>query len=172
MIKYRQEEYNDHSAIFETNQLAFPEDNEARLVDMLRDSESFVNELSIVAEKDGEVVGHILFTKLTIESPKGDHIVLSLAPIAVKPNFQRQGIGTGLIKEGIKACKLLGYGAIVVFGHPEYYPRFGFSPAREKGLEAPFPAPDEAFMVYEILPGYLDNIQGMVKLAPEFDEFI
>jgi len=74
MIKYRQEEYNDHAAIFETNQLAFPEDNEARLVDMLRDSESFVNELSIVAEKDGEVVGHILFTKLSIESPKGDHI--------------------------------------------------------------------------------------------------
>jgi putative acetyltransferase len=172
MIKYRSEEYKDHAAIFETNQLSFPEDNEARLVDMLRDSESYVNGLSIVAEKDGEVVGHILFTKLTIESSEGDFVALSLAPLAVKPNFQGQGIGSGLIKEGIKKCKSLGYKAIVVVGHPEYYPRFGFSPAREKGLELPFPVPDEAFMVYEIVPGYLDNIHGMVKLPPEFDEFI
>lgn len=117
-------------------------------------------------------MGHILFTKLTITSSEGKFTALSLAPIAVKPNFQRQGIGSGLIKEGIKACKSLGYGAIVVAGHPEYYPRFGFSPAREKGLETSFPVPDEAFMVYEIVPGYLDNIDGMVKLAPEFDEFI
>jgi len=172
MIKYRPEKDKDHSAIFETNLLAFPEDNEARLVDMLRDSESYVNGLSIVAEKEEKVVGHILFTKLTIESSKGDFVALSLAPLAVKPDFQRQGIGSGLVKEGIKACELLGYKAIVVVGHPEYYPRFGFSSAREKGLEAPFPVPDEAFMVYELVPGYLDNIQGMVKLAPEFDEFI
>jgi putative acetyltransferase len=172
MIKYRPEKDNDCTAIFETNELAFPEDNEARLVDMLRESESYVDGLSIVAEKDGEIVGHILFTKLTIASSEGKFTALSLAPIAVKPNFQRQGIGSGLIKEGIKACKSLGYGAIVVVGHPEYYPRFGFSPAREKGLETPFPVPDEAFMVYEIVPGYLDNINGMIKLAPEFDEFI
>jgi putative acetyltransferase len=172
MIKYRPEETKDHAAIFEINQLAFPEDNEARLVDMLRDSESYVNGLSMVAEKDGEIVGHILFTKLTIESSNRDNIALSLAPLAVKPNFQRQGIGAGLIKEGIKACKSLGYGAIVVVGHPEYYPKFGFSPAREKGLGTPFPVPDDAFMVYELVPGYLDNIQGIVKLAPEFDKFL
>jgi putative acetyltransferase len=172
MIKYRPEKDNDHDAIFEINHLAFPEDNEARLVDMLRESDSYVDGLSIVAEKDGEIVGHILFTKLTIESSEGKFTALSLAPIAVKPNFQRQGIGSGLIKEGIKACKSLGYGAIIVVGHPEYYPRFGFSPAREKGLETPFPVPDEAFMVYEIVPGYFDNIGGMIKLAPEFDEFI
>lgn len=172
MIKYRPEKDTDRAAIFETNKLAFPEDNEARLVDMLRESENYVDGLSIVAEKDGEIVGHILFTKLTIESPEGDFVVLSLAPLAVKPDFQKQGIGSGLVKEGIKVCKSLEYKAIVVVGHPEYYPRFGFIPAREKGLEAPFPVPDEAFMVYELSPGYLDNKGGVIRYPPEFDEFL
>lgn len=172
MIKYRPEKYSDRAAIFEINRLAFPEDNEARLVDMLRESESYVNGLSIVAEKDGEIVGHILFTKLTIESPEGDSVVLSLAPLAIKPDFQRQGIGSGLLKEGIKACKSSGYQAIVVVGHPEYYPRFGFISARKNGLEAPFPVPDEAFMVYELSPGSLDSISGIIRYPPEFDEFL
>lgn len=172
MIKFRPENDKDRAAIFETNKLAFPEDNEARLVDMLRESESYVNGLSIVAENDGEIVGHILFSKLKIESPEGDFVVLSLAPLAVKPDFQRQGIGSGLIKEGIKACKMSGYKAIVVVGHPEYYPRFGFTSAREKGLEAPFPVPDEAFMIYELSPGSLDNIRGVIRYPPEFDEFL
>lgn len=170
MIKYRPEKDADRAAIFEINRLAFGQENEFRLINGIRESENYVNGLSLVAEKDGEVVGHILFSKIHIESPNSDFAALALAPIAVRPDLQRQGIGSNLIIEGLKACKSMGYKSIIVIGHPNYYPRFGFSSAREKGLEAPFPVPDEVFMVLELVPGSLNGIEGIVKFPQEFDE--
>ncbi len=151
------------------NWQAFDRAAEGRLVNMLRVSEHNVPGLSLVAVKDGQVVGHILFTRLAIETQGGFVESLSLAPVAVLPAFQGQGIGSKLVTEGLKACKKLGFNSIVVFGHPDYYPRFGFSSARAKGLDAPFPVPDEVFMVQELVPGALDGIKGIVRLPKEFE---
>jgi putative acetyltransferase len=89
--------------------------------------------------------------------------------MAVQPEFQNQGIGSELVRQGMERCRNLGYGIIIVVGHPTYYPRFGFTPAREKGLEAPFPVPDEAFMVIELTPGALNGISGIVIYPPAFE---
>lgn len=170
MVKYRPEKDADRAAIFEINRLAFGQENESRLIDRIRESENYVNGLSLVAEKEGEVVGHILFSKIHIESSSNDFVALALGPIAVRPDLQRQGIGSSLIIEGLKACKSRGYKAIIVIGHPNYYPRFGFSSAREEGLESQLPVPDEVFMVLELVPGSLNGIEGIVKFPSEFDE--
>jgi len=166
---FRAETEDDYADIYEVNWQAFGRAAEGRLVNMLRESEHCVPGLSLVAVKDGRVVGHILFTRLAIETQGGRFEALSLAPLAVMPAFQGQGIGSGLVTEGLKACKRLGFKAVVVVGHPDYYPRFGFSSARAKGLDAPFPVPDEAFMVQELVPGALDGIRGIIRLPAEFE---
>ncbi len=158
-----------HSAIHEINVLAFGGENEARLVENLRKSCSFNAQLSLVAVEEGRVVGHILFSPITIESKKGSLPALALAPMAVHPEFQNQGIGSRLVREGLERCRSLGHKIVVVVGHPEFYPRFGFTPARAKGLEAPFPVPDEAFMVTELVPGALDGISGMIVYPAPFE---
>jgi putative acetyltransferase len=145
----RPETREDYPAVHDLVRRACRE-NEARLVDMLRGLPEFVPALSLVAEMDGRVVGHILFTPT--ETTTGG-TVLALAPVAVDPPFQRQGIGSALVLAGLAESRRLGYGAVIVVGHPDYYPGFGFSPAREKGFEAPFPVPDEAFMALEFRPG-------------------
>ena len=94
---------------------------------------------------------------------------LALAPMAVHPEFQSQGIGSRLVREGLERCRNLGHRIVVVVGHPEFYPRFGFTPARAKGLEAPFPVPDEAFMVTELVPGALDGVSGMIVYPAPFE---
>lgn len=109
-----------------------------------------------------------MFSTISIQIDKGSIPGLALAPIAVLPGFQSQGIGSQLIKRGLVESKRLGYKFIVVVGHPEYYPRFGFTSARAKGLEAPFEVPDEAFMVFELFPGALDYVKGLVMYPPEF----
>lgn len=151
------------------NWQAFERAAEGRLVNLLRESEHFVPGLSLVAVEDSRVVGHILFTRLAIETQDGVFESLILAPVAVLPAFQGQGIGSGLVAEGLKACKKLGFKAVVVVGHPAYYPRFGFTSARAKGLDAPFPVPDEAFMVQELVPGALDGVKGVIRLPKEFE---
>jgi len=98
-------------------------------------------------------------------------MALSIAPVAVLPEYQGQGIGSKLIDEGLITCKSRGFKVVIVYGHPEYYPRFGFLQARNKGLESSIPVPDEAFMVLELVPGSLDGVEGTVILPPEFDEF-
>ncbi|WP_424359382.1 GNAT family N-acetyltransferase [Methanocella sp. MCL-LM] len=165
----RAETADDYAGIYEVNWQAFERAAESRLVNMLRESEHYVPGLSLVAVKDGQVVGHIMFTRLAIETQDGIIESLSLAPVAVLPAFQGQGIGSKLVTEGLKACKTLGFKSVVVVGHPEYYPRFGFSSARAKGIDAPFPVPDEAFMVQELVPGALDGIRGMIRLPKEFE---
>ncbi|OGP89157.1 MAG: GNAT family N-acetyltransferase [Deltaproteobacteria bacterium RBG_16_47_11] len=169
MITVLSEAREFYSAIREVNVLAFGQENEARMVDRLRESSDFIPELSIVALKEGRVVGHILFSLITIQTKKGSLPSLSLAPMAVRPEFQKQGIGSELVRQGLERCRRLGHKIVVVVGHPEYYPRFGFTPARLMGLEAPFPVPDEAFMAIEIVPGALDGVSGIVIYPTEFD---
>jgi putative acetyltransferase len=97
-------------------------------------------------------------------------LALGLAPIAVLPNYQRQGIGSSLIQYSLKELTQLGFQAVVVLGYPEYYPRFGFIPAKEKGLKCEYVVPDEAFMVLELEMGVLDKYAGTVKYRPEFSK--
>jgi len=169
MITIRPETTEDYAAIHEVNLLAFGQEIEPRLVEALRESPDFIPELSLVAIEGGQVVGHILFSPMVIETKDGAVPALTLAPLAVRPEFQNQGIGSQLVRRGIERCRTLGHRIVVVVGHPTYYPRFGFSPARARGLEAPFPVPDEAFMVLELAPGALDGVAGMIRFPPPFE---
>ena len=158
----RTETSSDFEEVFNLNYLAFGNrEDESKLIERIRSSDEFIPELSIVAEIDNEIVCHILLSKATVEDQEKESIVIVLAPIAVKPNFQKQGIGSLLIEEGIRRCKALEYGIILLIGHPSYYPRLGFKPARKYGIELKqFEVPDEVFMVYEVEDGKLQNIKG------------
>jgi putative acetyltransferase len=156
----------DRDAIRRVNARAFGRANEAQLVDALRASTSFVPELSLVAVDDARVLGHILFSRIHIRTPERSVPALALAPVAVLPECQNHGVGSALIRRGLEECRRFGHRIVVVVGHPNYYPRFGFSPARAKGLDAPFP--DRAFMVRELVPGALDGVCGRVEYPPAF----
>lgn len=155
----------DHAAIRKVNRLAFGRKDEARLVDALR--EGGFARVSIVAEVDSEVVGHILFSDLPVVTPGGVVPTLSLAPMAVVPSRQRQGIGSLLVREGLRLCRESEHRIVVVLGHPEFYPRFGFSAGLAERLRSPFSGP--AFMAVELTPGALDDIEGEVRYPPPFD---
>ena len=170
MIGVRFEQPGDEAGVRETNELAFGEPLEAGLVDALRDSlRGTPDYLSLVATIGKQVVGHILFTPITIE-PARNCPIAGLAPMAVRPEHQRSGIGGQLIRAGLKECRRSGYSAVVVLGHPEYYPRFGFVPAHTFGLTCEFPSPPEAFMAIELEPKALGGIRGLVRYLPQFGE--
>ena len=169
MPHIRAEEPRDVQLISEIHRLAFASDAEPDLVLAIRESEHFYPELSLVAESDGRPVGHILFSGISIQSGARMHPALSLAPMAVIPEYQNRGIGTALIRRGLEECKRLQHGIVIVIGHPEYYPRFGFEPARGRGLNLEFEVPDEAFMVLELEEGILQNISGVVKYPEAFN---
>jgi putative acetyltransferase len=166
--RVRPETEGDVSAIREVNRLAFGRQNESGLIEAIRASEFFVPELSLVALSD-EVIGHILFSILSIETENGTVPTLGLAPMAVKPEYQNQGVGTTLVREGLEKCAELGFGHVVVLGHPNFYPKFGFVTAKSKEIQPPFPVRDDVFMVYEIQTGSLEGIRGKVKYPPAFD---
>ena len=125
--------------------------------------ESFIQELSLVAEQDGRIVGRILFTKLKV----GQTTQLALAPLAVHPDFQRQGIGGALIEEGHRIAAQLGYDYSILLGHPTYYPRFGYQPASRFGIQSPFDVPDENYMAFD-LSGRHPQMSGQVEYPPQF----
>lgn len=156
----------DCEAIRAVNVRAFGRENEGRLVDALRASAHFIPELSLVAVDEGRVVGHILFSRIHIRTPDRVVPALALAPMAVLPERHHQGIGSALVQRGLEECRRLGHQIVVVVGHPRYYPRFGFSSARAKGLEAPFP--DPVFMVQELTPGAFDGVAGTVEYPLAF----
>jgi putative acetyltransferase len=169
-IAIRPEEQRDYDAIGEVNFLAFDGKSEARLVEKLRGSTDFIQKLSLVAVRYTKVVGHLLFSPIAIRAKTVAVSALALAPMAVHSEFQRQGIGPELLREGLNRCRILGHKVVVVVGHPSYYPRFGFTSAKTMGLEAPFAVPDEAFMALELIAGALDGISGMVTYPPAFEE--
>ncbi|MEW8987435.1 MAG: N-acetyltransferase [Bacillus sp. (in: firmicutes)] len=167
----RPENNTDVTGIRELNVLAFDNgENEASLVELIRESEQFVPKLSLVAAKeDGEIIGHILFSVIHLVTQHGTFPTIGLAPMAVKPDYQYSGIGSALVSEGIKACKDLGYEHVFVLGHPNFYPRFGFTPASQFGIKAPFPVPDEVFMALELKKGSLTGLQGQIEYPPAFN---
>lgn len=169
MTDIRQEKATDIQAIKEVNDLAFGQENESKLIQEIRESKYFVPELSLVAVIDSEeVIGHILFSQITIETENGSIPSLALAPMAVKPEFQKHGIGSLLVNEGLMRCKAKGNGSVIVLGHPEFYPKFGFVRASGKGIKPPFEVPDEVFMLIELEKDALDHAEGTVKYPAAF----
>jgi putative acetyltransferase len=164
MPSIRPETPDDLDVIRAVNRIAFESDDEPLLVDALREGGHVL--ASLVAEVDGEVVGHILFTALPIETLDGTLHAAALAPMAVQPEFQNQGIGSALVLAGLARCRDLALDAVVVLGHPEYYPRFGFSAELAENLRAPFEGP--AFMAIDLKPGILEGCDGLVRYAPPF----
>ena len=168
-INIRGETAADYEAIFSINSRAFKSDGEARLVDTLREQGFFDPRLSLVAESDGHLVGHILFTPVEIVNEAETKKALGLGPMAVLPDFQRQGVGSELIKEGLAACLRCRYRVVFVLGNPQFYSRFGFLPASLKGCKSTFPVPDEVFMMQELTPSGCEGVTGTVKYHHEFN---
>ncbi len=168
MIIVRAETPDDFPAVHQVNELAFGRSDEAVLVGKLRAVAD--PNISLVADQNGRVVGHIFFSPVSIEISSPGSIALGLGPLAVLPEYQKQGIGSQLTRAGLKECQRIGGDVVVVLGHPEYYPRFGFVPAKQKVLRSEYPVPDEVFMVVELKPGALDRQRGLVKYLPEFSE--
>lgn len=166
MIAIRPQTPADAAAVREVNALAFGRSDEAALVERLRLSARVC--LGLVAVDDREVVGHILFTPVPLHTARGVLTPRALAPMAVRPGRQRQGIGSALVRDGLTACRAEGCSLVVVVGHPRFYPRFGFVPARPLGLTSEPAFPEEAFMVAELVPGALRGRRGVVRYGPEF----
>jgi putative acetyltransferase len=160
----------DYLAIKEVNDLAFERLDEGELVENLRKNPKFVKELSLVAETNEKIVGHILFFPIVIRPEAGkEKETILLAPLAVRPEFQKKGIGGKLIQEGLKTCRQLRYDSVIVYGHPEYYPKFGFRPvAGTRSIKDPYGAPAEAFMALELKESGLEGVDGEVELPEEF----
>lgn len=166
----RKESASDHPKVYELNKIAFGQDNEAKLVDLLRNSDSFIPELSLVVALGNKIVGHILFTKIRIKSDDDKEFdSLALAPMAVKPEFQKQGIGAKLIQTGLLKAKELGHKSVIVLGHEHYYPKFGFVPAKKWKIKAPFDVPENVFMGIELVADGLKNVTGTVQYPKEFE---
>jgi putative acetyltransferase len=162
-VRIRPEATPDRAAVRALNTAAFGQRGEADLVDRLREQADPY--LALVAEDAGEIVGHIAFTPVTVAGASG---VMGLAPMAVAPKHQRQGIGGALVLAGLKACREAGAVAVVVLGHPAYYPRFGFAPAHLFGLTSAYDAPPEAFMALELAPDALAGASGVARYHAAF----
>ncbi len=168
-MEIRAEKPEDVNAVRQVNVTAFKRENEADLVDRLR---SVALTISFVAVEFKQIVGHIFYSPVEIEGECDDNLfILGLAPIAVLPEHQRQGIGALLIQHSLSECVRLGCKVVVVLGYPEYYPKFGFVSAKEKGLRCEYKVPDEVFMVLELERGALEGCSGIVKYRSEFREF-
>lgn len=154
-ITVRPETAEDIRAIDVVHISAFGGEAEARLVSALRESTTYNRELSQVAELSGRIVGHVLLTRVPLRKEGEEKHVLALGPMSVVPSQSHRGIGSELINASITLAKDKGYGAIVVLGHPEYYKRFGFIPARDLRVSCNLPAPEDALTVMEIVEGNL-----------------
>lgn len=152
--------------IHRVNAVAFERDGEANLVDALRSADALT--VSLVAELDGEIIGHVAFSPVTIERAPEDRTFVGLAPVAVLPSHQRQGVAAQLIRQGLADCAGRGCSAAVVLGEPAYYARFGFRPAADNDLRCEYDVPAEYFMALELRPGGLHDCRGLVRYHPAF----
>lgn len=164
----RPEKPEDIPAIRIVNEQAFGRAAEADLVDALRQNGKAP--ISLVAEDNGRIVGHILFSPVTVETGERELAGVGLAPMAVLPEFQNRGVGSLLVKDGLERCREAGHTFAVVLGHSHYYPRFGFTPASRFGIKCEYEVPDENFMAIELREGALRNQAGMARYQPEFNE--
>ena len=162
-IEIRTEEPGDREAVRRVNEAAFETAVEADLVDALREAGDAVPDLCVVAADGGEVVGHLCMSRARV----GEVEILALAPMAVLPERQNEGIGGELVREALSRAERTSFPIVIVLGHADYYPRFGFDPASAYGLEAPFDVPDESWMAYT-LPAYEPGTRGTVAYAAAF----
>ncbi|PGM59699.1 GNAT family N-acetyltransferase [Bacillus cereus] len=168
----RQEQKNDYRKTEEVVKQAFlneefSDKTEHELVSRIRECDAFIPEVSIVAV-DEEIVGHIMLSKITIEQDGTSVESLALAPVSVAPSHQKKGIGGKLIAAALEKVKELGYGSVVVLGHQEYYPKFGFKKASDWNIKAPFEVPDEVFMAMELRENALQGVEGVVQYSEAF----
>jgi putative acetyltransferase len=161
----RAEASGDYRAVHAIMLEAFKSDAEAKLVAALRlEADPLI---ALVAEEDNTIIGHLTMSPVVLPNQHG-YRLMGLAPMAVTTRRRGEGIGSGLVHAGLDQCRQLEYGAVVVLGHPGYYPRFGFIPARKFGLACEYDVPDEAFMALELQAGYLANAWGTVRYHPAF----
>ena len=160
----REEQPGDAPQVRNVNEAAFGRHDEADLIDELRREGVIL--LSLVAEVNTQIVGHILFSRMTVETEESSLPAVSLAPMAVLPDHQGRQVGTKLVRRGLAELRERGERIVLVLGHKEYYPRFGFTPEKARYLSSPFPP--EAFMALELVNGALDGIRGTVKYPSAF----
>jgi len=174
-IIIRQEQPKDHATVFQIVETAFKtmkysSHTEQFIVEKLRKSDAFISELSLVAELEGQLVGYIILSKIHIDS--SNHLIdaLSLGPVAVLPEFQKQGIGGQLIKKAHKIAKSLGHEIIILLGHKDYYPRFGYELTSKYGIQLPFDSAPENCMVLGLNTNSLKGVSGKVVYSKPFLE--
>lgn len=164
-MRIRREEAQDAPGVRAVNVTAFGSATEANIVDVLRSHACDV--LSLVAEEDGAIVGHIMFSPVRVVGAP-DLKAMALAPMAVAPQCQRGGIGSELVRAGLEECRRLGVETVFVVGHPAFYPRFGFAVASKFGFHCEFDVQDDAFMAAELIPGALARYSGTVYFHEAF----
>lgn len=164
-MEIRPETGADFAAVGEVNRLAFGREQEARLVEGLR--EAGYARLSLIAVEDGRVVGHVMLSEAEIRTENGRVEALALGPVGVLPERQRKGVGSALIREALDRCARAGHRVVVLVGHPDYYPRFGFSARLAENLSSAYSG--EAFMALELAPGALSGVSGRFVFAPPFE---
>lgn len=174
-INIRQESKKDHKIVFNIIECAFRNEKnsdhkEQHLVNRLRDSSAFIPELSLVAEANDQVLGHILLTKIKIINKEQEFDSLALAPVSVLPEFQNKGIGGKLIEAVHLKAKQLGYRSIIVLGHEKYYPKFGYKLLEQFGISLPFEVPKENALGIELVKNGLDGVNGIVRYPSAFNE--
>lgn len=162
LVEIRDEQADDVAAIRDVNRHAFGQDDEGRIVEALRANGAAA--LSLVAIDDGAVVGHIMFSPLSV----GPMVGVGLGPMAVAPSHQRQGIGSRLVDAGIDRLRRAACPFIIVLGHPTFYPRFGFQPAATYGITCEWEVPAEAFMVNILDPKVSGSLRGQARYRAEF----
>lgn len=171
-ITVRPEKENEHAQILEIVQLAFRRIDESQFVNRLRNGKDYVSSLSLVAEYENKIIGQVLFYPIKISLNGKKVQSLYLACVAVHPSFQRKGIGSRLVEEGLKIGKTLGFKSIIVIGYPEYYPRFGFEKASKWGIKTAQTVPDEALLAKELVTDGLKECAGTIEFPQEFGDCV
>ena len=171
MIEIRKEKQKDYDKVRIINDRAFGQPDEGHIVDKLRESCKEI--VSLVAVSDNEIIGHIFFSPVTIETPTGLIKGMGLAPMAVLPEFQNRGVGSRLVNEGLRIIKKMSYPFVIVLGHETYYPRFGFERASKFGLQCQWESiPNDAFMVKILDESVMKGFTGIAKYRDEFNEAV
>jgi len=164
-MQIRPEQKSDRDLVYAVNASAFPSTDEADLVNRLRQTAKPL--ISLVAVTGKQLPGHILFSPVQLHSDP-DLNLMGLAPMAVLPEYQRHGVGSLLLNAGLDACQQMDVGAVVVLGHANYYPKFGFLPAVNFGIKSEYDVPSEVFMLKELIKDYLRSHEGTIRYHREF----
>lgn len=168
----RKEDYRDTEEVvrraFENE--TYSDQSEYTLVAKLRKSEVFVPDLSLVAVNEDKIIGHILLSKIWIDTEDKKVESLALAPISVLPEYQNKGVGRKLIQQALTIAEKLDFESVIVMGHEAYYPKFGFKKASHWGIQAPFEIPDELLMAIELKDNSLDHVSGVIQYSNAFFE--